>query len=147
MKLNPNCLRDLMLFFEEQTYIRTHQEGNLFAASYHVLYTQSLINIPPLCNYDAGEVIYHIIQLSESRYIETNPEFDPRENFRHGCLPQIYYVTPKGHEFIAKIKEQTAWEKTQKILKAVGGVSLAVIEAVSEGVANAVISQCLKSSE
>lgn len=147
MRLNPNCLRDLMLFFEENTYVRTERNGNLFAASYHVLYTQSLIDTPPLCNYEAGEIIYHIIQLAESGYIATNPAFDPLDNFLHGNLPQIYYVTPKGHEFIAKTKEQAAWEKTQKILKAVGGVSLAVIEAVSEGVANAVISRCLKSVE
>lgn len=32
MKLNPDCIRDLMLFREENTYIRASKVGNSFGA-------------------------------------------------------------------------------------------------------------------
>lgn len=143
MRLNPECIRDLMLFCEENTYIDTTEVENLLCASYHVLYVDSMRRVPPLNAYEAGEVLYHVIQLSESGYIMTDFKFDPQNNFRKGNLPCIYYVTPKGHEFIAKITEKKSWEKVSKILRTLGGVSLSVIEAVSRGVADAALSKCI----
>ena len=99
--------------------------------------------VPPLNKYDAGSLIYHIIQLSESGYLATDFRFDPVENFRHNELPSIYYVTPKGHEFIATISEKAQWEKTSKILRSFGSVSLAVIETISKGIASAAIEQII----
>lgn len=141
MRLNPECIRDLMLFCEENTYIETSEINTRLCASYHVLYVDSMRSVSPLNAYTAGELLYHIIQLSESGYIMTDFGFDPRNNFHKGNLPRIYYVTPKGHEFIAKITEKNSWEKASKILSALGGISLSVIEAVSKGIADAALSK------
>lgn len=146
MKLNPDCIRDLMLFCEENTYIRASKVGNSFVASYQALRISSLSIQPELSKYDAGELIYHIIQLSESGYLATDFHFDPKANFAHGELPRIYYVTPKGHEFIASVKGRSAWEVTSKILKSFGAVSLTAIETISKGIAAAVIEQSLSQS-
>lgn len=143
MKLDPDCVRDLMLFCEEHTYIKTEEIGKYTAARYHVLYVDSMRLIQPLNKYDVGSLIYHIIQLSESGYLATDFRFDPVENFRHNELPAIYYVTPKGHEFIATISEKAQWEKTSKILRSFGSVSLAVIETISKGIASAAIEQII----
>lgn len=143
MKLNPDCVRDLMLFCEEHTYIKTEEIGRCTAARYHVLYVDSMRLVPPLNKYDAGSLIYHVIQLSESGYLATDFRFDPVENFRHNTLPAIYYVTPKGHEFIASIVGKAQWDKTSKILRSLGSVSLTVIETVSKGIASAAIDQIL----
>lgn len=143
MKLDPDCVRDLMLFCEEHTYIKTEEIGRYTAARYHVLYVDSMRLTPPLNKYDVGSLIYHIIQLSESGYLATDFRFDPVENFRHNELPAIYYVTPKGHEFIATISEKAQWEKTSKILRSLGSVSLAVIETISKGIASAAIEQII----
>lgn len=143
MKLDPDCVRDLMLFCEEHTYIKTEEIGRCTAARYHVLYVDSMRHIPPLNKYDTGALIYHIIQLSESGYLATDFHFDPVENFRHNALPAIYYVTPKGHEFIASIVGKAQWDKTSKILRSLGSVSLTVIETVSKGIASAAIEQIL----
>lgn len=143
MKLDPDCVRDLMLFCEEHTYIKTEEIGRYTAARYHVLYVDSMRHIPPLNKYDTGALIYHVIQLSESGYLATDFHFDPVENFRHNALPAIYYVTPKGHEFIASIVGKAQWDKTSKILRSLGSVSLTVIETVSKGIASAAIEQIL----
>lgn len=143
MKLDPDCVRDLMLFCEEHTYIKTEKIGRYTAARYHVLYVDSMRHIPPLNKYNTGALIYHIIQLSESGYLATDFRFDPVENFRHNALPAIYYVTPKGHEFIASIVGKAQWDKTSKILRSLGSVSLTVIETVSKGIASAAIEQIL----
>lgn len=143
MKLNPDCIRDIMLFCEKYTYIKTDEVGNLLVASYHVLYASEMRKLPPLNSYDAGELIYHIIQLVESGYLASDFRFDPLENFRHGDTPKIYYVTPKGHEFIASIEEKKNWAKTKKVLGAIGSVSLSVIETISKGVATVVIEKAM----
>lgn len=143
MKLDPECIRDLMLFCEEHTYIKAEEVGNFTCARYHVLYVDSMRLVPPLNKYDAGSLIYHVIQLSESGYLATDFHFDPVENFRHNALPAIYYVTPKGHEFIASIVVKAQWDKTSKILRSLGSVSLTVIETVSKGIASAAIEQIL----
>lgn len=143
MKLDPDCVRDLMLFCEEHTYIKTEETGRYTAARYHVLYVDSMRHIPPLNKYDTGALIYHIIQLSESGYLATDFRFDPVENFRHNALPAIYYVTPKGHEFIASIVGKAQWDKISKILRSLGSVSLTVIETESKGIASAAIEQIL----
>lgn len=114
MKLDPDCVRDLMLFCEEHTYIKTEEIGRYTAARYHVLYVDSMRLTFPLNKYDVGSLIYHIIQLSESGYLATDFRFDPVENFRHNELPAIYYVTPKGHEFIATISERLNGKRRQK---------------------------------
>lgn len=143
MKLNPDCIRDIMLFCEKNTYIKVYGAGNSLSASYHTLYANLMCTLPPLNSYDAGELIYHIIQLIESGYLASDFRFDPLENFRHGDTPKIYYVTPKGHEFIASIEEKKNWAKTKKVLGAIGSVSLSVIETISKGVATAVIEKAM----
>lgn len=143
MKLNPDCIRDLMLFCEEHTYIRASAIEKTFVASYHVLHIDSMCRTEALQKYDVGELIYHVIQLSDSGYLATDFHFEPKEFFRNSDLPKIYYVTPKGYEFISSISEKSKWEKTSKVLKSLGSVSLTLIETISKGVTAAAIEQTL----
>lgn len=141
MKLNPDCIRDLMLFCEENTYICAERVGENVGASYHVLSIGSMCLCPPLNNYDLGELTYHIIQLSESGYIATNFKFDPSTRYLQRDLPKIFYVTPKGHEFIATIESKENWVKTSGILKSAKAVSLSIIETVAKGITEGAINQ------
>lgn len=143
MKLDPECIRDIMLFCEEHTYIKAEEVEKQICASYRVLCVDYMRCVPPLNKYDAGALIYHIIQLSESGYLATDFHFDPITNFRHNKLPAVYYVTPKGHEFITAICGETQWEKISKILRSFGSVSLTVIETISKGIASAAIEQII----
>nr|DAP69601.1 MAG TPA: YjcQ protein [Caudoviricetes sp.] len=146
MKLNPDCIRDIMLFCEEHTYIRAEDCGGMITASYHALYIDSMRLNPQLSGYSAGEIIYHVIQLSDSGYIATDFHFDPEINFRRAELPVIYYVTPKGHDFIASITAKGSWAKTSEILKSLKSVSMSAIETIAKGVTSAIIDRYIAGS-
>ena len=52
----------------------------------------------------------------------------------------ILDLTPKGHQFIAQIRDSGQWKKVKNGLDAVRNYSLAAISAVAEGVTSAGIS-------
>ena len=140
MKLNPNCIRDLMLFFEEKTYV---MNSNGSGGRFHSISPELFCKMEPLNKYGMDEILYHIIQLSESGYIVTDFNFNLEAPASCFNLSSIHYITPKGHEFIASIKEDTRWGKIQKVLGPLGAVSLSVIEAVASGVTGATINHLL----
>lgn len=144
MKLNPDCARDLMLFLEDKTCVmQAGEKGGKF----HAICPSAAKDISPLNQYSMEEILYHVIQLSEGGYIVTNFKFNPLDEHSEFSLSEIYYITPKGHEFVASIGEKKSWEKAKKILGSVGNVSLAVIEAVSSGVAGAAIDHLLSQGQ
>lgn len=138
MKLNPDCVRDLMLFLEDKTYVTQAGEAG---GKFHAVCPSAAKDIHPINQYSMEEILYHTIQLSESGYIVTDFKFNPQGEYSDFALSRVFYLTPKGHEFSASMNEQKHWEKTKKILTSIGNVSLAVIEAVSSGVASAAINR------
>ena len=137
MKLNPECIRDLMLILEDITGI-----SKVNPYRFREINCESLMWRNDLSNkYTENEVAYTLIQLAESGYIYMpfRIEYETVLN-----LGNILYVTPKGHEFIAKITDEQRWQtKIIPLLNTMGNISLSVIEAVSSGVTNAFITQKL----
>ena len=139
MKLNPDCIRDLMMFLEEKTWVTVKDDGRSKFSYFHVLCPALIQELDPVNKYSLEEVLYHIIQLSESGYISTDFTFNPSRDDGAFRLARVYYITPKGHELIASIEEDKRWNKIKKILAPLGSVSLAVIESVASGVTSAII--------
>lgn len=147
MKLNPDCIRDLMLFCEENTYVLIKSQNGHEYAMFHELCPELMHDISPLNQYSREELFYHIIQLSESGYLVTNFAFHPSSDDNWFSLSSIYFITPAGHEFIAKIKENEIWSKVKTALKPFGSVSLAIIESIAQGVTTAVINRSVSQME
>lgn len=139
MKLNPDCIRDLMLYFEEQTKLVSTGSLMFFGVVSANTIQQGSAFSDDLKQYSPEERVYHVIQLSDSGYIATNYRFDPEHNFTKLPIPSVYYVTPKEHEFIASIRKPESWAKTSSILKKLGTLSLSIIESVSKGITEAAI--------
>lgn len=137
MKLNPDCVRDLMLKLEDISEIRHNNNAYWFAG----ITLESLMACASIAEkYTSGEVAYTLLQLSESRYIVMECSVDKETKIFH--VGNILYLTPKGHDFIAGIQNKETWTlKLKPALKAFGNVSLSVIEAVSKGATDAVISK------
>ena len=98
MKLNPECIRDLMLILEDITGI-----SKVNPYRFREINCESLMWRNDLSNkYTENEVAYTLIQLAESGYIYMpfRIEYETVLN-----LGNILYVTPKGHEFTAKITD------------------------------------------
>lgn len=132
MKLNPDCIRDLMLRLEKIT--GTYPDSPY---QFREINASSLMHVNEISSkYQYNEVVYTLIQLAESGYISMSFVCD---NDRL-CLKMgnVLYVTPKGHEFIAAMSNETVWKShVTPVLKAFGAVSLSIVESVASGATSA----------
>lgn len=134
MKLNPDCIRDLMLRLEKIT-------GTYPTSPYQFreVNASSLMHLDEIKEkYQYNEVVYTLIQLAESGYISMSFICDnDRLSIKMG---NVLYVTPKGHEFIASMSNETIWKtRVLPILKSFGSVSLSIVESVAAGATSAVL--------
>ena len=119
MKLNPDCIRDILMAIESAT------DG------YHP------INPIEVCakectEYDLNEIAYHILQCNMESY------FVDFKTYR-GSSYSVKDLTPKAHAFLANIRNPNVWSQIKKKLSAVGSASLGIIASVAEGVTAALI--------
>lgn len=121
MKLNPDCIRDILLSVEDACDFNKK-----------LIYSRDT-DIQRLQKYSHDEIIYHIRQCKLSELIIGSKMFDGGES----CI--IGDLSPAGHELLAKIRDNHRWKDVKKGLTAVRDFSLSAISAVAEGVASAAI--------
>ncbi|MGT2915575.1 DUF2513 domain-containing protein [Streptococcus dysgalactiae] len=121
MKLNPDCIRDILLNIEERA-----DYGNyaLFASK------EEFAQLP---EYSANEIMYHIRQCDNSGFFLGKVSY-----FSEGCI--VKDLSPLGHEFLANIRQDSNWSKTKDIAKNVGSTSLDVLKDISAQVISNLIS-------
>lgn len=125
MKLNPECIRDVLLEIENE-------------ASFDSVFNYDGDEPQQqLAKYSPNEVMYHIRQASLSGLI-TEPDYYYSD---YSC--SIGDLTPKGHEFINNIRQDTNWNKTKEVAKSVGTTSLRALVDISTGVISTLINQHL----
>ena len=126
MKLNPECIRDILLLVEDitslGTFLRIESE-----------------NIPETLNkYNFDEITYHIKQC------ELSGLFSKVDWFLSGsCM--IHYLSPAGHQFLSDIRSDNAWNKTKQIAGNIGANSIDTIKQIATGVITALIQSQLGS--
>lgn len=140
MKLNPDCVRDTLIVLEDYLDIAV---GN---SSYRFIYANARTVIAAFQKkglpYDHRDVLYTLIQLSESGYISTDFSFTSRGFID---LSHIFYITPKGHELLASIHDADTWKaKIRPALNKFGTISLSVLETVAGGVSTGIVENLLK---
>lgn len=140
MKLNPDCIRDIMLFCEDHSYIISKEERLFF----HTIDVGQMFQLSlQEKGYSFEDVVYHVIQLSEDGYISTDFRFNGATETGRLYLTSIYYVTSKGQNFVSDIKENTRWNKAKKTMGKVGGWSLNFLSSVAHDVMVAEVSVAL----
>lgn len=123
MKLNPDCIRDVLLKIEELQTMDNY--GNLSTLQH----TQLLQ--PPLTDkYAENDINYSVKQLCDSGYIQAIPK-----KYLHGNdLWLIKDISPLGHEFLQNTRDNTVWSSAKEKAKAAGSVALDVIAQVAAGI-------------
>lgn len=96
MKLNPECLRDILLYVENADFDET-------------------VSIPDLFNefkdiYSENEIKYHIQQCKLNDFFTKITIYD---NYTQGI---IYGLTPKAHKFLDAVHSEKVVEKLKKAL-------------------------------
>lgn len=125
MKLNINCIRDVLLELE-----------NFPMGVYCVQSFQDALS-----KYETDDVIYSLYKLSEAKYINaiTGMTQDGRPH-----INAVYDITFQGHEFLANIKPKKNWEKLSSALKQIGSASFEVLSSAALGLATDSIKVALK---
>lgn len=110
MKLNPECVRDILLSVEAGT-------GKVPISANQIISNNN--------SYARDEVLYHISQCNMNGYFY---------GYMENVLGEITIedLSPKGHDLLQKIREPQQWEKIKKALLKVGGsITLGIIENIA----------------
>lgn len=99
MKLNYDCVRDVMLYLEENLIF-----GNPIR--------DTNINL----NYDIEDIRYSLLKLHEINYLDGSVS-----KYMDGDYSVITTdITFYGHKFIGEIQSDTIWDKTKSVSKDLG---------------------------
>lgn len=126
MKLNPDCIRDILLTVENNEF------GGYFTLT-------SLRN--KLSQYSIEELHYCCLKLNEADYLDLITA--PMMRTHIPGIKAIYDLTFEGHEFLEDIKSDSNWNKTKDIAKKVGSFSLNTLKDISVEVISSVINSHL----
>lgn len=122
MKLNPDCVRDVLLLTENETGYR----------KYLMVSRQNCLQLMP--GYTEDEILYHITQCQNFNFIKVSDSL--------GAVT-IMDLTPKGHVFLENIRDNDNWSATKKTASKVGSFSLDVLSNIAASIAAALISKNL----
>lgn len=129
MKLDINCIRDVLLELESFPFPQTFLVDSF----------QKSIR-----KHGKDNVTYTLLKMYEADFINAK------------CLraadgtPHFHYIldlTFKGHEFLADIKPESKWEKLSKAFKRGGGSSLKVIANVAIDLGTEIMKEKLNLNE
>lgn len=121
MKLNNDCVRDLMLLIEEEVGLNEYLS----------------IRKIEFKNYTTEELIYTSKKLKEAGYI--NAEIEDYLDGGHEAY--IYSLTWQGHKFLDNIRDDGVWKTTKGIISKFSSVSISIIENVASQVITNLITQ------
>lgn len=124
MKLNQDCIRDLLLYLEENLSL----ERNI------------TVNNIKIKDYSQEDLIYTTQKLFEAGYL--NCEII---NFITSSIPfiDVSSLTYKGHQFLDTIRDNKVWSKTKGILSSFKSVSIEILSETASKVLVSLINQQL----
>lgn len=105
MKRDPELVRKLLVFFDEQTGAR------------HV-------DVPAIDGYDEASIKYHLVLLYDAGLLNCEP-------VKSSTSDRVIYVLPfeltwAGHEFLDKIRNQHIWDAVMATVREKGLASASV---------------------
>lgn len=131
MQLNPDCIRDILLAFEEKTdgvqiFIIPDWEEFDYSDEF-----------PLLAKYQPNEIAYHVRQCVENGFL-----LDAHIPCSGGL--EFSDLSPRGHEFLANIRTDKNYGLVKSVAAKVGVFSLRALESIAAGVVDGLIGGTLK---
>ena len=125
MKLDADCIRNILLFLESQNHIVTNQDGEI---ENNGVWLSSICEALP--KYRQEDVYYTLARLDDGGYISLSA------SWAGDCLNMccVNYITYSGHELIEKFRPDSVWKTTSKLAAKVGCFSLRFLATIAENV-------------
>lgn len=102
MKLNIECVRELLMFVENSPYMKEIPLGKIVEA------------LCPRFTFD--EVRYAILKLEEANFIVA----DIHRDIWPPSIKSIRDITYEGHQFLAAVRPKSVWQKLSAKIKTTG---------------------------
>ena len=125
MKLNQDCIRDLLLYLEENLKINDYL---------------SISNIA-LKNYSSEELLYTADKLCEAGYLKCSRKVYDNTDL----MIFVSSITYTGHQFLDNIRDDKVFAKTKSVLSSFKSVSIEIISETASKVVTNLINQQLNS--
>ena len=125
MKLNQDCIRDLLLYLEENLKLNDYL---------------SISNIS-LKNYSSEELLYTTDKLYEADYLKCSRKVYDNTDL----MIFVSSITYTGHQFLDNIRDDKVFAKTKSILSGFKSVSIEIISETASKVITTLINQQLNS--
>lgn len=119
MKLNHDCVRDLLLYVEENLGYNDELE----------------VNRMHLKDYSLEELLYTSEKLAEAGYID----YYPIEIDNEYSIILINSISYKGHQFLDTVRDNEVWTKTKRVLSILKSVSIEITSETASKVINHII--------
>lgn len=121
MKLNPNCVRDVLLCLEDWLVLTDD-------LVYNELSLQEIQQSEKLLKYSISEVAYTLTKLQEAEFINAYISYASNSI---DCI-LVTSITYSGHQFIDTVRSPSAWNRIIQIAEKTGFSSIpAIIEIAS----------------
>lgn len=121
MKLNTDCIRDILLAVETMDYGEEWIIDDLEDR---------------LPDYSYSELQYHCLQLVDAGFLDASTMQTLRSPLQIGRIKNLTY---SGHQFLADIRSETTWNKTKEVAKNVGSESIHVLKEIAINVVSSAI--------
>lgn len=131
MKLNYECMRDVLIFLEENLTLNCADDG----MEYEEMSGEDVCNGLPA--YSKEDVYYSLEMLSQGGYINADDLYGDDQLL----VCSVLSLNLDGHEFLAQIRDSENWSNVKKVTSAIRNFSLSAISSAAEGVASALISK------
>ena len=125
MKLNPDCMRDILFYLEEYLSISEELEFEEI----------SMYDLAQHLDYPIQEIDNTLVILDETGYIISVRN----DNDDRIADLDVYRITYDGYQFIETIRPEPVWEKVKSTGKHIGSFSIDVITRVATTVLTSMI--------
>lgn len=117
MKLNPDCVRDTLLYLEENLAINC--KNNTF--EFITLNQLTTCMLEKYSQYTEEDIWYTVYNLKQVHFIEGRIN-DAGNHKMMFC--NIENISWSGHQFLSTVRPDTIWEATKNKAKEIGGMSI-----------------------
>lgn len=137
MTLKPDCVRDILLYLEENLTIdMTKKDFNIIDISTIYKHFEDIHS-----NYSKEDIWYTVYNLWQVKFI--SGDIKPANSHSPMYFCRIENITWNGHQFLANIRPKPVWDVVTSNAKKLGGMSLQGLNLI----ASAIIQQMASSPE